>query len=126
MPRDLPVQSHAQGTLAQSGVSLTSLAELQGGEASVNPIFHGLQFLVGAGFYDPSAGDDDDSIHMPHGGESVRDDERSAPAHERFQRFLNQALALRIQRAGGFIQNEDGGILQNRTRDGDALTLAAG
>jgi hypothetical protein len=27
---------------------------------------------VGAGFHDPSAGDDNDSIHMPHGGEAVK------------------------------------------------------
>ena len=62
----------------------TSLAELQGGEALVNAVFQGLQFLVGAGFHDPAGGDDDDSIHVPHGGEPVRDNERSAPAHQGF------------------------------------------
>jgi len=102
-----------------------SLAELQGGEAPVNAVLNGLQLLVGAGFHDTSAGDDDDSIHLPHGGEPMGDDKRSAPAHQGFQRFLNQAFAFRIQGAGGFIQNEDGGILQDRARDGDALTLAA-
>ena len=58
-----------------------SLAKLQRGEASVSAVGNGLQFFVGAGFHDTSAGDDNDSIHMPHGGEPVSDDERSAPLH---------------------------------------------
>ena len=103
----------------------TSLAELQGGEPSVNAFWQGLQFLVRAAFHDPSAGDDDDLIRVPHGGEAARDDKRGASAHQRFQRILNQPFAFRIQGTGGFIQNQDGGILQDRSRDGDALTLAA-
>ena len=63
---------------------------------------------------------------MPYGGKAVSDDKRSAAFHQRFQRFLNQAFALRIQRTGGFIQDEDGRIFQNRARNGDALALAAG
>ena len=53
----------------------TSLAKLQRGEASVSTVCHGLQFFVCAGFHDTSAGDDNDSIHMPHSGEPVSDDE---------------------------------------------------
>ncbi len=89
-------------------------------------MFNGLQLVVRAGFHNPSVGDDENPIHVPHGGEPVSDDKRSAPSHQGFQRFLNQPFALRIQRAGGFVENEDGGILQDRARDGDALTLATG
>ena len=53
---------------------MCSVAELQGGEAAVNAVFHGLQFLVGARFHDTPASDDDDSIHVPHGGEPMGDD----------------------------------------------------
>jgi hypothetical protein len=48
-----------------------SLTELQGGHALVSAVCNGLRFVVGAGFHDPSAGDYNDSIHMPHGGETV-------------------------------------------------------
>ena len=74
-----------------------SLAELQGGKAPVNAVWHGLQFLVCAGFHNPSAGDDNDSVHMPNGREAVGDDKRSAPLHQGFERLLNQAFAFRIQ-----------------------------
>jgi hypothetical protein len=53
----------------------TLFAELQRGQTPVNSGLQGLQFLVRAGFHDPSACDDDDSIHVPHGGEPVGDDE---------------------------------------------------
>jgi hypothetical protein len=96
---------------------------LQGGQSLVSAVCNGLQFVVDAGFHDPSASDDNDSIHMPHGGEAVSDDKRCAPLHQGFQRFLNQSFAFRVQRTGGFIQNEDGWILQDRARNGDALTL---
>src|SRR4051812_37619829 len=79
---------------ARVATDAASLAELQGGEAAVDAVFDGLQFRVRAGFHDPSAGDDDDAIHVPHRGEAVGDDKRSAPAHEGFQRFLNQALTF--------------------------------
>ena len=51
-----------------------SLAELEGGEAAINAVFNGLQFVVGAGFHHTPTGNDDDSIHVPHGGKPVGDD----------------------------------------------------
>ncbi len=74
---------------------------------------------------DAAFGDNDDSIRMAHGGETVRNDERGSPVHQGFERLLDQAFALGIQRTGGFIKNQDGRVFQNRTRDGDALALSA-
>src|SRR5207249_11504793 len=59
----------------------SSLAELQGGETLVHAVFNGLQFVVGAGFCNMSAGDDKNPIHVPHGGQPVSDDKRRAPSH---------------------------------------------
>ena len=38
---------------------------------------------------------------------------------------LHQPLALRVERAGRFVEQQDRRILQHRARDGDALPLAA-
>src|SRR6187399_3166244 len=78
---------------------------------------------MGAGFHNPPVSDDDDLIHVPYSGEPVSDDKGSASPHQRFQCFLNQPFVLGVERAGGFVQNEDGWILQNCPCDGDALAL---
>ena len=39
---------------------------------------------------------------------------------------LDLRLVLHIQRCGGFVQQDDGRVLQERPGDGDPLTLAAG
>ena len=93
---------------------------------TIHPAFDALKLVVSAGLHHASPGDNDDSIHMPHGCQPMRDDERGPSPHQNFERFLNEPLALRIERAGGFIQDEDDGILQDGPGNGDALTLAAG
>ena len=45
--------------------------------------------------------------------------------HESFQRILHQAFRLGIESGSGFIENQDGRILQNGTCNGDALSLSA-
>ena len=42
------------------------------------------------------------------------------------ERALDFALGAGVQRAGGFVQQQDGRILQDGAGDGDALLLAAG
>jgi hypothetical protein len=46
--------------------------------------------------------------------------------HEPVQGCLHYAFRLGIQGAGGFVEDEDGGIFQDGTGDGKTLTLAAG
>ena len=60
----------------------SSLPKLQGSPAPVNAVAHRLQFLMGPGFHDLPTNDDDDSIHVPHRGEPVRDDKGSTPTHQ--------------------------------------------
>ena len=45
--------------------------------------------------------------------------------HQSLQGILYQALALGVEGRGGFVEDEDRGILQDGTGDADALTLSA-
>ena len=42
------------------------------------------------------------------------------------QRRLHDALGLRVEGGGGLVQEEDGGVPDERPRDGDPLLLAPG
>src|SRR5207248_10199391 len=46
--------------------------------------------------------------------------------HQWLQCCLNQALGMRIECAGGLIQDEDTRVLENDTSDSHALLLTAG
>ena len=54
------------------------------------------------------------------------DHEGGSPGQERGHRRLNELLALRIQIAGRFVENQDLGRREDRPGDGQALLLAAG
>jgi len=47
-----------------------------------------------------------------HGGQAVRDDEHGAPAHQRLDGRLHQALAARVQRGRRLVQHQDGRVLR--------------
>jgi len=55
----------------------------------------------------------------------MRDDQRRPPSHQAVQGVLDEVLALGIQGAGRLVEHQHGGVLEQRTRDGDALLLAA-
>ncbi len=55
----------------------------------------------------------------------MRDDERSAIAHQPSERGLNLSFGLGVQGRGRLIEDQDRCVLQQRTRDRDALTLTA-
>ena len=48
------------------------------------------------------------------------------PLHQAVERLQHQALALRIQRAGGLVQDQDRRVAQDGAGDGHALPLPAG
>src|SRR5574340_1759105 len=50
------------------------------------------QVLGGAGFNDAPVFHHHDPVDLPHGGQSVRDDERGAPLHRGVQSLLYQDL----------------------------------
>ena len=84
------------------------------------------QFLMGTPFGDAVVRDDQNLIRSVDGGQPVGDGDGGAVFGEHIQALLNPALAFVVQCAGGFIQNQDGRILQEYAGDGNALLLAAG
>ena len=56
-------------------------------------------------------------VGAANGGEAMGDDERRAPLHEIGQPFLNQRLGFRVEARGGFVQNQDARVGENRSRD---------
>ena len=86
----------------------------------------GHQRIVRALGDDAATVHDHDAVGLEHGGEAMRDHQRGAARHQVFQRVLHGALALGVERGGGFVEQQDRGILQQGAGDGDALLLAAG
>ena len=82
--------------------------------------------FVAASFGDLAVLDHYDLVGVTDGAEAVGDDEAGAAGHERGERLLDQSLVLRVEVAGGLVEDEDVGIGQHGPRDGDALALAAG
>ena len=80
---------------------------------------------MGAFGDDAAAVHDDDAVSVAHGGEAVGDDQRCLAGHQAFEGVLDEAFAFAIERTGGFIEQQDGGIAQDGAGDGEALALAA-
>src|SRR4051812_37571299 len=56
----------------------------------------------------------------------MRDDEAGTTAHQHLERALNDRLTLDVERAGGFIQDQNARVLQQCARDRHALALPSG
>src|SRR5690348_8642689 len=84
------------------------------------------ELRVRAELGEPPALEHGDAVGTLDGREPMRDDDRRAAAHQRIERRLHLALGFRIERRGGLIQYQDRRVLEQRPRDGKALTLAAG
>jgi len=69
---------------------------------------------------------DHDDIGPAHGGQPVGDDERRPAVHEALDGLHDRLLGLCVQRAGRFVENENGRVLQQRPCDGKSLPFAAG
>jgi hypothetical protein len=58
---------------------------------------------------------------VAHGRETVCDHEGGAAGEQPVDRLLDEPLALRVERAGGLVEDEDLRVLEDRARDRDAL-----
>ncbi|MNJ74760.1 hypothetical protein D3C77_717420 [compost metagenome] len=63
---------------------------------------------------------------MLHRGQAMGDHQRGAPAHQAGQCLLDQVFALCIEGAGGFVQQQDWCVDQQRPGNRQALALPAG
>ena len=84
------------------------------------------QLVMRAALGDDAIGQGEDLVRRHDGGKPVGDDDAGSSLHEHFQRVLNGAFRDGVQRRGGLVQKQDGRILEDDARDGDALLLAAG
>src|SRR5690606_3959891 len=67
-----------------------------------------------------------DLVRMHHGGEAVGDDQGGAAAGDAVELGLDRLFGARVERRGGLVEDQDGGVLEQRAGDGHALLLAAG
>ena len=63
-------------------------------------------------------------VGLTNGAEAVGDHETGATLHQALESFLNQALGGGVDTGGGFIEDQNRRIGQQRARDADALFLA--
>ena len=66
-----------------------------------------------------------DLVGAADGGQPVRDHDHGAVLHQVGQRLLHQHFRFGVEMRGGFVQNQDGRVLEQGAGDGDALPLAA-
>ena len=65
-----------------------------------------------------------DHVRIPDGGEAVGDHERGAVRAQGCHGLLDQHLRTGVHRGGGLVQDQQGGIGQEGTGDGDQLAFA--
>ena len=77
-------------------------------------------------FHDAAFVQHDEAVHGGNGGQAVGNRNHGFAVHHFVQAFLNGGFHFGIQRAGGFVQQQDGCVFQHHAGDGDTLALAAG
>ncbi len=81
------------------------------------------QFLVFTTFHDLTSVDHQQKIRISNGAQAMRDHKGGAPPEQFLERFLDEPLGAGIHAGGGFIQDENAGIIESSPRDGDQLPL---
>ena len=82
------------------------------------------ELVVRATLSDAAVFQHENLVGLADGAEPVRDDKRRATDHQPFKRLLNEPLGGGVDTGGGFIENQNRRIGQQRARDADALFLA--
>src|SRR5262249_43788139 len=83
------------------------------------------QLLVIAVFDDAAAFDGDDAIGVTNSRKPVGDDDHGPPFRYLLHVLVNDPLALVVERARRFVENQDARISDEGARDRNALALAA-
>ena len=100
-------------------------AELHGVQTGVMAI-GSEQLGVGSLLDDASLVHDHDRIGLLDGRQAVGNDQRGAVGHDVIERILDVALGLGVECRRRFVENEDRRVLEDRSRNRQALPLAAG
>ena len=81
---------------------------------------------MGTGLGDDAVGDGDDAARLADGGQAMGDDQGSAALCQGVEGLLDLGLGDGVQRRGGLVQDQDGRVFQENSRNGYPLLLAAG
>ncbi len=84
------------------------------------------QISMASAFNNDTVLNHDDFVSLLDSRQTVRNHQRGTVLLQLIQGRLNSAFRFRIQRGGRFVQNQNWAIAQQRTRNGDTLTLTAG
>ena len=79
---------------------------------------------MSAAFGDGALLQHENLVGLTNGAEAMGNHETGASLHQALKGFLNQPLGGGVDTGGGFIENQNRRIGQQRTRDADALFLA--
>jgi hypothetical protein len=82
------------------------------------------EFLVFAAFDDFAVVEDEDLVGVADGGQAVGYNKAGAFLQEAVEGLLDEFLRGVVDAGGGFVEEEDGWIFQQRAGDGDALLFA--
>src|ERR1039458_1229171 len=78
---------------------------------------------MGAAFHDPPVLHDDDPVGQVQSRTPVSDEQRRPPGHNRAEGVMYRLFDLGIDGAGGIIEDQDAGVVEDRAGQGDTLTL---
>ena len=81
---------------------------------------------MGAAFSDDAVLEVDDAVGLFDSGQTVGDDNDRPVFHQVIDGLLDLAFRLHVHGGGGFVQDEDGRVTQDRPGNGEPLLLAAG
>ena len=112
------------GSLRVREFTTLPVCELQGAQLRVEAVLLDQAVMVAA-FDDLARFQDIDPVGFAHGGEAVGDDDGGAALAEFIERFLHACFGIGVQRAGGFVEQEDRRVFEDGAGDGDALALTA-
>lgn len=90
------------------------------------PALHRHQLSMRATLHHHPSIDHVDDIRLLDGAQAMRHRDGGAALRGLVQGRLHNLLRLRVQRAGGFVEEEDLGVAEQGARDGDTLFLASG
>lgn len=101
------------------------LGKLLGVEGGV-ALTSGEKTVVRAALDDAATFQDEDTIGAANRGEAVGNDQNGAVFHDAIEGLLDESFGFGIEGGGGFIEDENTGIMKDGAGDRDALALTAG
>ena len=84
------------------------------------------QILVRSAFANLRVLDHENSVRLANGAQMMRDHDARPSFHQPVQRLHHRLLGRWIQSRGGFVENQDRRVADDRARNRDALPLPAG